>query len=257
MKRYIRTEEIVNQDSLHIDYIVVVPDVRTMRLSQMPIVAGSNLFEDYDRYTIEELMDLDISEIRGIKSPYALDLIREAVNNGEFNYKLTRKQKEILHNFYTKRKNSDVPLYMVDVDELINAIRECNVLILPQYRTDQPEKNFAVSHNLPMQPDDYLAIIHEVSSNEIRGALKSSEEDRLGIVMYEFIHNVGGYHLKHSNEVITGNLDVYIKLIPNYNSKYTITVVSFHDPFYNAPTLMTTHGGGWGCLILDYGDSNE
>ena len=55
-------------------------------------------------------------------------------------------------------------------------------------------------------------------------------------------------------------MDNYIvKIIANlfdqsYGSSYAGNI---YDSNYNAPTLMTTHGGGWGCLILDYGDSNE
>ena len=226
MKRYIHASESVNNK---IDFIVIVNDARTFSLSQMPIVATSQ-FEDYDSYGIDDLAELDVTELRTIESPYALDLLQTAINSGELDYKLTKRQREILSKFYQDRENSDVFVDSVGVQELLSAIKQCNTIIGPTIRNDQPEKNFALMHRLPMQPDDYLAIIHNLKPSEFTGALKSANEKRLGVVLYEFIHNPNGYKLKYFDTTISDDIKIYVKLIPDYNSKYTVTVISFHDP---------------------------
>ena len=243
MKRYIHSAEgYVNDDK--IDFIVIVDDARTFQLDQMPIVAGRVPFEDYDDYSAEELLGLDFTELRKIRTPYALDTLQTAINEIKQGYidnqipkdkqdnlyKLTDVQRMILHNFYKSRENSDVPDYEVDIPKLLDTIKACNVVYGPDIRPNQPEKNFAEVHNLPMQRVDYLNIVHDLKQEEFRCALKSANEKRLGVILYEFIHTVNSYKLQNFDFTIDGPIDIYIKLIPNYNEKYNVAIISFHDP---------------------------
>lgn len=233
MKKWIHSR--TQTDKLIIEKIaaiIVVGDAREQEIKGLPIVAvtGSDPF-DYDQYSIEELMnELTTKELRKIDTFYALDNLMTAVRDYGFDYTFTQRQKDLLSEFYSDPELASVSIKDVDVDSLITAIRECNTITGPYIRESQPEKNFAQVHNLDLTPSDYLNIIHQVTKDELKGAMKSHRLERLGIVMYEFIHDPKGYRLKYSRQIIEGNIKIYIKLIPHYANTCNVLVVSFHDP---------------------------
>lgn len=175
-------------------------------------------------------MDLSQSELRSIDTFYALDNLMTAVREHGFDYKFTSHQKQILSEFYKDSELASVDIANIDTSELLRAIKECNHVTGPYYRDSQPEKNFAEVHNIDLAPSDYLNIIKQVTSDELKGAIKSYRPERLGIVMYEFIHDLNGYKLKYSGQELEGDIKIYIKIIPHYANKLNIAVISFHDP---------------------------
>lgn len=234
MKRYIRNAAVSNVITElvgHIDLVIIANDARTMNLGNLPIVASTGKYSKYyDDFSKEELLDLDISELRQVMSPYALDLMNDAVNSKELDYKLTAQQKNILSDFYSKRSNALIELDGPEIAELVKLISQCKSVTGPGYRPGQPEKNFAQLHGLKLVDDDYLAIVKSIKPNEFYGAVKSKNIDRLGVPLYEFKHNTQGYKLKYSGQSISADIIIYIKLIVNYDSDYNIAIVSFHDP---------------------------
>lgn len=231
MKRYIYTKEepLIQPFIDRIDLVVITNDACTQGLKYLPVVASDNEFEDYDQYTVEEIMELLPSELRSITSPYALDKVAEAINDFNFSYKMTTRQKEILHRYYMDRANSEVELEEQDVSDVLDKIAKCKHVVGPQYRPDQPEKNFAEVHGLEMVPDDYIAILKNIKASECISAVKSAMTDKLGVILYEFVHDPHNYKLKYSDQVISEKLKIYIKIIPEYEKDYTIAIVSFHD----------------------------
>ena len=234
MKRYIRSSDVSNviTDLVgHIDLVIIANDARTLSLGNLPIVASTGKYSKYyDDFSKEELVDLDVSELRQIASPYALDLINDAVNDQELDYKLTNKQKNILSDFYSKRSNALIDLNDSEIIELVNLISQCKSVIGPGYHPKQPEKNFAQLHGLKLVDDDYLAIVKSIKPNEFYEAVKSKNQDRLGIPLHEFKHDPQGYKLKYSGQSIPTDIIIYIKLIIDYDSDYNIAIISFHDP---------------------------
>ncbi len=236
MKRYVHSSDVSNiiADLVgHIDLVIIANDARTLSLGNLPIVAAastSKYSKYYDDFSKEELIDLDVSELRQIASPYALDLINDAVNDKELDYKLTNKQQNILSDFYSKRNNALINLSDSEIAELVNLISHCKSVTGPGYRPKQPEKNFAQLHGLKLVDDDYLAIVKSLKPSEFYGAVKSKNRDRLGIPLYEFKHDPQGYKLKYSGQTIPTDIIIYIKLIIDYDSDYNIAIVSFHDP---------------------------
>ena len=125
--------------------------------------------------------------------------------------------------------NFDFPKYDVDVDKLLKVIKSCNTVIGPTIRSDHSENNYAAMSGLPMQPDDYLAILHDLKPDDFKGAFKSANKKRPGDVLYEFIHNPNGYKLKICDIPINDDIDIHIALIPNDYGRYDVAIVSFHD----------------------------
>lgn len=228
MKRYIHNSKENSIDT--IDVIVFVNDARVSSLSSLPVTASSYSYEDYDSYSIEELMDLDESTLRNIDSFYALDNILTAIEEYGFDYKLTKQQKAKLSNYFKNRDLSSVELTEGQIKAVLNSIEKCTHVVGPDYRPNQPEKNFAEVHNLDMVPADYLAILKSVTADECIGAVKSVDTRRLGTLLYEFIHDPEGYKLKYSDQQIEDDVKIYIKVLPNYQNDLTIAIVSFHDP---------------------------
>ena len=233
MKRCIHAKQNAQNDiDFKIDLILIVDNAEAQNIKGLPVVASTqgNDPMDYDQYSIEELMDLSQNELRSIDTFYALDNLMTAVREYGFNYKFTTHQKQLLSEFYKDPELSSVDTNNIDVVELIRAIRKCNDISGPYYRNSEPEKNFAKVHGLKMVSDDYLNIIKQITPNELYGAVKSFRPERLGIIMYEFIHDPKGYKLEYSGQQIDDDIKIYIKLIPHYANKYNIAVISFHDP---------------------------
>lgn len=232
MKRYIHatTESGWLSNIDKIDIVCIVDDAREQGLNRLPIKASSDYEEDYDQFTIEELLELDDSVLRKIDSYYALDKLNDAWRAGGSSYKLSGKQKEKLSEYYKKRELSNVEPTDEEIQHMLNLIAECKHVAGPYERPGQPEKNFAKMHDLKMVQDDYMAIIKDIDLSEYIGALKSSETRRLGAVMYEFIHDPHGYELMYSGQVIDEDIEIYIKVLPDYENDYTVAIVSFHDP---------------------------
>lgn len=233
MKRYIHNREEAKVDStFKIDLVLIVDDAREQGLSGLPVVASTqgNDPEDYDQYSIEELMDLDISTLRQIDTFYALDNLMTAVRDRGFDYKFTGHQKDLLSHFYQDDNLSYVDRSSIDVVDLMKAVQECSHISGPYPRPSQPEKNFAEVHGLKMFADDYMNIIKSITPEELSNGRKSSRSQRLGIIMYEFIHTCKGYKLLYVDQYIDQDVKIYVKLIPHYANKYNIAVISFHDP---------------------------
>ena len=232
MKKWIHGKEQI--DLLVIDkitLIVVVDDARTQEVKELPIVASTEDDPfDYDQYSVEEIMDLPAFELRKFDTFYALDNLMTAVRDRGLKYKFTQRQQRLLSQFYKDPELASVDIRDIDADSLVKAIRECNTIMGPYKRDSEPEKNFAEVHNLELAPSDYLNIVHQITADELRGAVKSHRLERLGIVLYEFIHDPKGYKLKYSGQVIEDNIKIYIKLIPHYANTCNVLVVSFHDP---------------------------
>ena len=229
MKKWIHGSDQKNLSS-SIDFIIIVNDARCQSASNLPIMASSNDSEDYDHYSLEELQQLDDTELRDIETFYALDLMQTAINEGLLNYKLTKKQRDRLSNYYKSRELAEVQLNEEDVSFILNEVKRCNTIIGPQYRPGQPEKNFAKVHKFQMTDEDYEAIIKDIKLNEYIGTVKSASKERLGKLLYEFIHDPNGYELKYSHQVIKDDIKIYIKLFLDYKNEYNIAIVSFHDP---------------------------
>lgn len=117
----------------------------------------------------------------------------------------------------------------VDVDKLLKVIKSCNTIIGPTIRSDYSENNYAAIRGLPMQPNDYLAILQDLRPEDFKGAFKSANKKRPGDVLYEFIHNPNGYKLRIRDIPINDDIDIHIALIPNDYGRYDVAVVSFHD----------------------------
>lgn len=229
MKRWIHGGEQISFPMIDkIDVIAIVDDARTQGLYGLPVVASIQASEDYDGYSVEELMDLDDSTLRKINTFYALDNLLTAVNDYGFDYKLTTKQQTLLSDFYKKRENSIVDLTDSQINDLLKMIKECTHVTGPHYRMSQPEKNFEEVHGIEMVKSDYLGILHSLTKNDFLRAIKSSDTKRLGILLYEFKFD-RGYKLKHDDYEIKNGLEIYIKLIPHYQEQYNIALVSFHD----------------------------
>ena len=242
MKRYIRTKSdnhkkegitidsygvrVEDAHSDKIDVIVVVNDARKQNLKNLPIKAATGDFEDYDSYSIEELMDLDNSILRQIDSFYALDNLRTAIEEYGLDYTLTKDQKAKLSDYYKKRDLSQVIPSDEQIQEILDHIKKCQHITGPDYRPNQPEKNFAERHGLEMTSSDYMAIIKDLKASEFISAVKSADTRRLGAVLYEFIHDPNGYILKYSKQKIEED----IKILPDYENNLTIAIISFHDP---------------------------
>lgn len=237
MKRWIHSSTTIRNLIEKIDLVVITSDARTLTLSSLPVVAASSAgySKDYDQFTPQEIMELDDSELRKLSSPYALDALMEAINSEGFQYTLTKKQKDILHDFYRNNNNAFIQLDPSEINELTQMIANCKHVTRPGFRKGQPEKNFAEAHGLKMVDDDYLNIIHDIKPNEFKRALKSYEKDRLGVPLYEFIHDPNGYELKYSKQKIEAKIIIYIKLLVNYDGDFNVAIISFHDP--DAETL--------------------
>lgn len=213
-----------------IDVITFVNDARIPTLNNLPVTAASSNSEDYDSYSIEELMDLDTSVLRTIDSFYALDNLLTAIQEYGFDYKLTSKQSAKLSTYLKNRELSSVQLTKDQIKAILDSIKKCNHIVGPNYRPNQPEKNFAEVHGLDMVPADYLAILKSVKPEECIGAVKSADTRRLGTLLYEFIHDPKNYKLKYSGQQITDDIKIYIKILPDYENDLTIAIISFHDP---------------------------
>lgn len=232
MKRLIRSKNAISiLDGINeVDVIVIVNDARSQTLISLPVRASSDYDEDYDQFTVEELMELDDSVLRNIDSFYALDNLNTAISEYGFDYKLTNKQKTALSNYYEKRELSRIDVMPGEIEKLLNLIKDCNHITGPDYRRGQPENNFADIYGLDMTPSDYMAIIKSITPDEFHSAIKSVDTKRLGSILYEFIHDPKGYVLKYSGQQIDTNIKIYIKLLPDYERDCSITIVSFHDP---------------------------
>lgn len=238
MKKWVHAkEDAVKRDRIsilegidHVDLIVVTNDARTQRLTDLPVKASTEYEEDYDQFTVEELMDLDDSILRKIESFYALDNINTAIRSHELDYKLTKRQIKLLSDYYRKRELAEVCPTDEELAHMLHMIAECTHIVGPQYRPRQPEKNFAEMHGLKMVDDDYFNIIKSILPSEFYGAVKSYETERLGAVLYEFVHDPKGYKLEYSGQSLTEDLKIYIKLLSEYEKDLTLAIVSFHDP---------------------------
>lgn len=214
----------------HIDLVLIATDARIMHIADLPVVASSNNYsKDFDRFTEEELLELNNSELRQLDSPYALDTLVQAINEGLIEYNLTKKQKDLLSHFYRDRNVSAVDLSSEDVKKLITMISECKSVTGPEIRFNQVEKNFAQVHGIEISQADYLAIVKRLTYSDFKRAIKSADLDRLGILLHEFICTVKGYKLKFSEGYFPENVKIYIKIIPHYASQYNIAIISFHD----------------------------
>lgn len=231
MKRYIHAATEVSILDLidKIDVVAIVGDARTRSFNQVPIAASkrNDDLARFEMYLPEEFMDEDISTLRRIESPYALANLLIATKDYGFDYKFTGKQKDILSKYLDKRENSIVRVSDEDVNRVLNLIKRCDTVTGPDFRYNEKEKNFAKVHGLRMVEDDYLNIIKMLTAKNFMSAIMSSDVTRLGTILFEFTCKPK-YKLKYSDQVINGDIDIYIKILPDYHG-ITVTLISFHD----------------------------
>ena len=61
---------------------------------------------------------------------------------------------------------TDYKVTTSDVRDVLRMIGRCNHLTAPQYRASDISKNFAKSHGIIMDDDDYLNILKDVKADE-------------------------------------------------------------------------------------------
>lgn len=227
MKRLIRGSTSYSDLISNIDAIVIVPDARDVHYSELPITAKTSTDEDYSSYSDDELASLSSKELRKITEFNTLARIHELILKGDLDYKLSAKQREVLREGY---KDFEIPVTDNDIDHILTLISDCKILAGPDIRINQPEKNFALMHGYDMVATDYLDILKEVKADEFVRELRGNSDRYFGNKLLEFIHDGSGHKLRYGDQVINGDMLIYIKIATDYAESKIIAIVSFHDP---------------------------
>lgn len=213
-----------------INLIVVVDDVN-VEYSKLNITAATDTGEDYDSYTKRELARLPEYELDEIESVGALTKLYEMHEAG-FYYKLNPNQLKRLGKEW--KDFTDYKVTTSDVRDVLRMIGRCNHLTAPQYRASDISKNFAKSHGIIMDDDDYLNILKDVKADECITKFNGVSKND-GTELFVFIHPGNNYKLlkeqtSPDKQFITDDIKIYIKIAVNPQTKLVLSFVSFHDP---------------------------
>lgn len=215
-----------------VDVVVIVPDARNFEYSKLPIVAASNSWDNYNSYSKEELLNLDDSELREIQDFHALDILQQALIDGESTYRLTKNQRKILEDNCSNYEVTDVT--REDVADVLQKIKNCKHVLGPAYRYQDPTKNFAELHGYDMVESDYRNIIKQLEISDFIRELKACSKDYFGNRLFEFVFPSQGYQLK-SGQIIDEDLIIYVKIVGDYIDDCTLAIISFHDSDDESP----------------------
>lgn len=257
MKKYIRCQEdkIPHYSDLFdkIDAIVIAPDIDIpYDKYHINVTAASDVdlpnFSSFSKRRLAHLAKTRPSLVQKITDYHALINLMDLVNDFGLAYEFTDEQYTILEESFAGRslfKDVDahpdsattpvtLPISMYDVERVLKMLRKCEVIAMPDPRTDTT-KNFANCHDYDMVEADYLGIIKEIKGSELRTKSRSydlRDDDYYMNYIFEFIHPGNDYQLL-SGQIVDDYIDIYIKLVFDYAEDTVIAVVSFHDPKYH------------------------
>lgn len=171
MKRYIHSKEEIEYIEVHfsdlfdsIAAIYYVDDLDTKE-----DIVGSSYYGDsyYRNCTDADLLSLSKAELNSIDDLEILYRLNQIDPN-----LLTLKQKRLLGNMYHLNLNNlssgGIRILMddTDVSNILQMLRQHQFVQGPYYRPQEPNKNFAIKHNLNIGPQDYAYIIHNLTVSE-------------------------------------------------------------------------------------------
>lgn len=234
MKRYIRlTDESVVEMHLtdlfdSISQVIYVDDIDSH--SPMFIEAA-----DYSMYSDEDLKGLPAKDIQDIDDLYTISRIYNIAKN-----KLAPSQiNELMSMYHIDPKDLNSASWKIyiddsDVQNILNMLKKHNWVAGqgPALSAD-PDKNFAMKHNLNIGPRDYVHIIHSLTLDECRVITPyltlSRNKNNLG-------NNLIVFNVKKeftlSDGTSIGDFKVYIKIDLTRTmekDQSPIALISFHE----------------------------
>ncbi len=208
------------------DYVIITDDARTLPFGEIPIIFSGEGDEDYDKFSINQLMEyLTLENLRNICTFYALNNLEEAVNSYGFKYSITKKQKKLLREYHNKRSSYSLELDNDGVCKLIQLICDSTFLV----RVYGHDNDNLHQLQQEMFQKDYLEIIKSIPCDEYKGLVTDDDTDRFGAPLYKFVHDPHGYKLKYSGQTLSNDIQIYVKILLEFENECNLCVLSFNS----------------------------